>query len=320
VTALSIDISKEKLYLLFARLGDNAGATRSGWKLGWKVGICAGITENAFANKWATLFDVTYSRVPTVRSHPDSALSSIHVTLKSKAIWLDMDKYAQFGKYNWIIRESLINYLLTDCPLEDLGYGLSGFLDADGYIGNQNQYCRVELMSVNENGLNQLRQLLLRMEIKTIKRSNTYRRTLPLHSLCVSNIENLRILHKYITFCEPRKQQLFDDYIEKRKTSPWQAWDIASDQHLEKRFKEQVTDKQIAKELKRSVFAVSQRRENLGLYKRNRHTQIDIEALRRAYKETQSLRKAAKAVGVSYRTAQKTLYSESRWTIKDPKK
>ena len=50
------------------------------------------------------------------------------------------------------------------------------------------------------------------------------------------------------------------------------------------------------------------------------HTQIDIEALRRAYKETQSLRKAAKAVGVSYRTAQKTLYAESRWTIKYPKK
>jgi hypothetical protein len=44
------------------------------------------------------------------------------------------------------------------------------------------------------------------------------------------------------------------------KMSSWQAWDIASDQHLEKRFKEQVTDKQIAKELRRSVFAVSQRR------------------------------------------------------------
>ena len=330
-------ISKEKLYVLFTMLGDNAGSI-NGWidKKGnhhrdCKVGICMSDDEvMSFGKKFILNFQNAYGKIPIPRKSidkrgyiagrntPGREYTTWNITLKSVEIWEDIRMHIELGKYNWKIKDSLMGYLSKECPLDELGYGISGIFDAEGYVSELKKgYYNVQLGSVNLEGLKQIQQLSNRLNIysrlsKGFQHKTKNRRKL--YQLVISNQQNLIQFNKYIQFSIEKKKQRMSNIFNQYNNTNWKKWTSEEDQKLIELFNQGLRDKELSIIFGRNPPAITQRRVNLGLNKLRISTSlINREQLIKDYEQFKSIRKVAKKNNISFRTAQKYLYQQARW-------
>ena len=322
-------ISKEKLYVLFAMLGDNVGSLKGKWidkkcKLhrNCSVGICMSDDEvMSFGKKFINDFQNVYNKIPVARKVIDKRGPYIvwNITLKSVEIWEDIRMYVELGKYDWKIKDDLMNYLLNECPLEDLGYGLSGIFDAESCVSTLNKgYYNVQLGMVNLQGLQQIQQLLTKLNIYS-KLSNG-RKPIPeknmkrYYNLCISNQQNLIQFNKYIQFNIDKKKQRMNNILNQYQKTSWKKWTAEEDSKLIQLFNQGLRDNELGIIFGRNPPAITQRRVNLGLnILRNSTSLVNKEQLIKDYQALKSIRKVAKKHNISFRTAQKHLYNQARW-------
>lgn len=300
------DLPREKLYLIFARMGDNAGSLKYGE---WKVGIVVGFNEENFAKKWAENFEKVYGKKPSIRKYSYPSYSIIQVITRSREAWLDMNKYAQYGKYDWRIKNDVMAQLLVMEPSK-VGYGLSGFFDAEGcVVSKKNSSFRISLASVNKLGLTQIQKILkICLDVSSAIRFNPFSRC---YYLNISRSLNLQKLHQFVSFAELHKQKPFDEYVRTVGNGWWRAWSSNEISFLKKAFNRGLSDNAIAKALNRSTDSVAQMRLTLRLYRRKSRTpsKVDEKTIEKIWSMTRSIRKTAKILGVSYRTVQRHVYS-----------
>lgn len=130
-------------------LGDNASSLKRG---NYQIELSAGKNKD-FGERWADEFQIEYELRPHIVCNKKSWTARIHC----KAIWLDFRKHFIFGKYNWRIKSNTYRHLMADCPIQDLGYGLSGLFEADN---SGIRKFNVGIESVNKKGLEQIQALI----------------------------------------------------------------------------------------------------------------------------------------------------------------
>ncbi len=98
-------------------------------------------------------FEELYCKKPSIKM--DGKLYRIRT--KCKIAYLDLSKIGKFGLYNW---EVPLNFLKNDkLKIE----WLKAFFDSEGHVSNRD----IRLQSVNEKGLQQIKQLLLDIGIES---------------------------------------------------------------------------------------------------------------------------------------------------------
>ena len=157
-------LTREKLYVAFAMLGDNAGRNHAPKEHNYKLGIAAGC-DREFADVWCDNFEQAFGLRPKVNERNPKCLIAI---VGCKQAWLDLHKYFSFGTYNWDIKDSVMDFLLNEAPISSVGYALRAFTEAEGYPNFSHHHgCnrRIFIRSINLDGLKKILRLFVRLDI-----------------------------------------------------------------------------------------------------------------------------------------------------------
>jgi len=204
-------LTREKLYVAFAMLGDNAGRNNAPREHNYKLGIATG-SDREFAEVWCDNFEKAYGLRPRIN---ERNLRSLIAGMGCKQAWLDLHKYFSFGTYDWDIKPDAMNFLLTEAPLDSLGYALQAFSEAEGHLSfvNYNGWDRrIFIRSVNLKGLQQIAKLFTRVNVypKLYHGKNT-------HVLVVSIKRNLQRYLELVGFTSERKRALLERMVSSYK-------------------------------------------------------------------------------------------------------
>lgn len=101
-------MSKEKVYVAFAVLGDHAGRHQALKNGNYKLGIAAG-QDYYFAEVWCNNFEAAYGVWPHIR---DKDSKNIITDVGCKEAWLDLRKHFSFGTYDWDVRNAAMKFLM----------------------------------------------------------------------------------------------------------------------------------------------------------------------------------------------------------------
>jgi hypothetical protein len=205
-------LTKEKLYVAFTMLGDNAGRNHALKEHNYKLGIAAG-SDYHFAKVWCDNFEKTYGIRPRINErNPKSLIADIGC----KQAWLDLHQYFSFGTYDWDIKPSAMRFLQAEASIDSLGYALQAFSEAEGYLrfANYNSWDRrIFIRSVNLRGLQRIARLFLRVGIspKLYHSKNS-------HVLVISKKKNIQKYLELVGFTSKRKQALLEKAINSYST------------------------------------------------------------------------------------------------------
>lgn len=206
-------LTREKLYIAFAMLGDNVSRNHAPKEHNYKLGIAAG-GDREFAEVWCDNFEKAYRLRPKINGrNPKSLIAGIGC----KQAWLDLHKHFSFGTYNWDIKPSAMNFLLTEAPVDSLGYALQAFCEAEGYMEIDKSHGinrRVVIKSINKFGLEKIQLLLEQLNIKP--KLYSYPLT---NYLIVSQKSNLEKFGALIGFTSKRKRMKLKEALESYSTN-----------------------------------------------------------------------------------------------------
>ncbi len=206
-------LTKEKLYIAFAMLGDNASRNHAPTEHNYKVGIAAG-GDREFAEVWCDNFEKAYGLHPKIN---EKIPNCIIAGMGCKQAWLDLHRYFSFGTYDWEIKHEAMNFLLTAAPIDSLGYALQAFCEAEGCMEIDKSHGinrRVVIKSINRSGLEKIQLLLERLNIK----SKLYAYT-STNYLIVSQKSNLEKFGALIDFTSKRKRIKLKEALETYSTN-----------------------------------------------------------------------------------------------------
>lgn len=159
-------LSKEKLYVAFAMLGDHAGRHQALQDGNYKVGIAAG-QDYYFAEVWCNNFEAAYGVRPHIR---DKYPKNIITDVGCKEAGLDLHRHFSFGTYDWNAKSSALKFLLERAKPHWVGYALNAFSEAEGHMAIDKSHGisrRIVIRSVNARGLRRVRPLFGRLGIQT---------------------------------------------------------------------------------------------------------------------------------------------------------
>lgn len=201
-------LTKEKMYVAFAMLGDNAGRNHAPREHNYKLGIAAG-GDREFAEAWCDNFENAYGLRPRINErNPRSLIADIGC----KQVWLDLHEHFSFGTYDWDIKPSAMNFLLTEASTNSLGYALQAFSEAEGHIAidkSNGVNRRVVMRSINRSGLEKIQQLFKCLDIKS--KLYSYPSS---NYLIVSRRPNLEKFGALIGFTSKRKQMKLKEALD----------------------------------------------------------------------------------------------------------
>ncbi len=200
-------LTRKKLYVAFAMLGDNAGRNHAPKEHNYKLGLSAG-GDREFADVWCDNFERAFGLRPKVNERNPKCLIA---GVGCKQAWLDLHRYFSFGTYNWDIKNSVMDFLLNAAPISSVGYALQAFTEAEGYpnFSNYNGWSRrIFIRSVNVDGLRKILKLFARLNIcsKIYFGKNT-----PV--LIISQKRNIQRCLELVGFTSKRKQALLEKMV-----------------------------------------------------------------------------------------------------------
>jgi hypothetical protein len=198
-------LSEGKLKIIFAKLGDNIGNIKS---RGYGTGI---IGDLDFTESFANSFEKEYELRPSI--HKVKNIKAFRADLKNKNIYNDLNKYAQFGVYDWKLLDNTLEFI-EKMDLIELERAVSYFWEAEGCVQIENK--TVEATSVNHNGLLQIQKIMNILQIKTSVTGPNYAASSNgLYTIRVSGLENIKAFKEKVNFVTQRKRK----EIEKLLTS-----------------------------------------------------------------------------------------------------
>jgi len=216
-------LSERKLKIIFAKLGDNIGNIKS---KGYGIGI---IGDLDFTDSFANSFEREYELRPSI--YKVKNIKAFRADLKNKNIYNDLNKYAQFGVYDWKLLNNAFEFIEKMDPAE-LGRAVSYFWEAEGCVQIENK--TIEATSVNHNGLLQIQKIMNLSQIKTsITGPNYAASSNGLYTISVSGLENIKAFKDKVNFVTQRKRK----EIEKLLTSYKKFVKIHTFEEYKKAFK-----------------------------------------------------------------------------------
>lgn len=212
-------LTREKLYVAFAMLGDNAGRNHAPKEHNYKLGIAAG-SDREFADVWCDNFERAFGLRPKINERNPKCLIA---GVGCKQAWLDLHEHFSFGTYDWHIKDGAMNFLLNEAPLSSVGYALQAFVEAEGYPSFRSCSRRIFIRSINLPGLQKIQMLFARLDIssKIYLGKNT-----PV--LIISRQKNMRRYLELVGFTSSRKQALLEKMVNSYICYSTQT-DLASD-------------------------------------------------------------------------------------------
>jgi len=231
-------LSENKLKIIFAILGDNAGSVKSNRHI---IGIHAGIDLN-FARAFADIFEKEYKIRPPVYKRNDKEFL---VILENKEIFDNLKRFAQFGAYEWKLYNNTVEYI-ERMDKNELGHAVSYFWEAEGYPCTRNKVIKVT--SVNKEGLKQIQKIMCELGIKTSLSKPTFAgHPRGLYTLKVSRRENIELFRKLVNFVTIRKsatvEKILDSYKRIIKVHSYKEYNKAFELKQKGLLTKQISDK-----------------------------------------------------------------------------
>ncbi|MEM5883170.1 MAG: LAGLIDADG family homing endonuclease [Candidatus Aenigmatarchaeota archaeon] len=200
-------LSEGKLKIIFAMLGDNIGNIRS---KGYGIGI---IGDLDFIKAFVNIFEKEYGIRPSISKVKN--IKAFRAILKNKNIYNDLNKYAQFGVYDWKLLDNTLEFVEKMDPTE-LGRSVSYFWEAEGCAVIKNK--TIEATSVNYNGLKQIQKIMNLLQIKTsITGPNYTASSNGLYTLRVSGLENIKAFREKVNFVTLKKRKEIEKLLNSYK-------------------------------------------------------------------------------------------------------
>jgi len=200
------DLSSNKLALIFAIFGDNAGSVNGKRFI---IGIHAG-KDLDFAQAFNKKFKDEYDIEPPIRQ----SNGYFRVTMNNKSIFHDLKQYAVFGSYSWKLLDNAWK-IMENMDKIELGRAVSFFWEAEGCPIPKSK--TIEATSVNLVGLKQIQKIMYKLGIKTtITGPNFIASSKGLYTIRVSGRKNIELFKELVNFLSFRKQEgvkrLLDSY------------------------------------------------------------------------------------------------------------
>ncbi|MFH1820860.1 MAG: hypothetical protein ABH852_00235 [Methanobacteriota archaeon] len=199
-------LTREKLYVAFAMLGDNASRNHAPKEHNYKVGLSAG-GNREFAEVWCDNFERAFGLRPKINErNPKSLIAGIGC----KQAWLDLHKYFSFGTYDWDIKDSVMDFLLNEAPISSVGYALQAFTEAEGHpnFSNHGWDRRIFIRSVNVKGLQKILKLFAKLNICS---KIYFGKNAPV--LIISRKRNIQGYMELVGFTSKRKQTTLEKMV-----------------------------------------------------------------------------------------------------------
>jgi len=203
------EITQEKAYVLGVLCGDGylSLSKNSSYEIGLRT------IDGDFAEEFLKCVKIFFnvilkkeyikSGITRIRDKTYKTKMAIRVRKCSKKIYLDLSQYGNFSTTKWKVPEEIIETKNEKiiCSF------LKGFIDSEGTI---REYC-MEITSSNKMGLDQMKELLLKIGIKRI---SFYKDWKSVWKLIFSGKDNLLVFYEKVGFSIKRKQAKLESAIQ----------------------------------------------------------------------------------------------------------
>ncbi|MEK6896842.1 MAG: LAGLIDADG family homing endonuclease [Nanoarchaeota archaeon] len=215
------NLTPERAYLFGVMCGDGCVFSGTEYKDRWSFKshiVYLSVKDKDFLDEFVKNFIMVYGVKPNIyyRDRKNNKWSNIWTArVNRKLIYEDLAKY-NFAKF-WTIPDEVMNSLDKNiiCSF------LRGIYDSEGSVSLGSRGASISICSVSKSGLEQIRTLLSRINIKSSHLGQYAVRDHPEKSICyyftITHLNNYLIFLKEIGFSIKRKEKQLLSYIKNLK-------------------------------------------------------------------------------------------------------